>query len=119
MYSKQPVWNLKCIVLTLSLALGYWFLPPRNKWVLLGILFLTYLALAWYDYLYACQRNMGPTYLSLFYIWFKPAASQQIQDFHNWDPAIKRHVLMVDSILLVAVLLMIPAFLRWKPKRVC
>lgn len=111
----EPTWNVKCIVLTTLLASGYWYLPPRNKWVLIAILFFTYLALAWYDHLYECQRSMGPTYLSLFYVWFKPQSSKQIQEFNNWDPDIKRRVLTVDAIILAFLITLIPSFLRWEP----
>ena len=167
MYSKEPVFNLKCIVFTILLAVGYWFLPRRNKWVLLmlalipyfiisfydkyyvchekrffiakivaftaflmvgywylphhnkwvllALLYFPYLVLAWYDYYFVCERNMGPTYLSLFYWWAKPKESQQIKDYNNWDPVIKRKVLMVDMFILVVAVLCVPSFLKWKP----
>lgn len=111
-----PTWNLKCIVLTALLAGGYWFLPRHNKWVLLALLTLPYVALAWYDHWYACKRNMGPTYLALFYGWLKPRDSKQIQAYRKWHPDIKRRVLIVDLFLLAALLATAPAFLRWNPK---
>jgi hypothetical protein len=111
-YSEEPTWNLKCIYLTLALTGGYWYLPPRNKYVLLALAYGTYLALAWYDYWYECQRNMGPTYLSLFYAWAKPPESKQIKDFHAWDPKIKNKVLLVDVVILALVLLIgVPWFM--------
>lgn len=115
-YSKQPTWNVKCIVLTLFLALAYWYLPHRNKWVLLSITLSTYVALAWYDHMYACKRNMGPTYLTLFYWWLKPPESKAVRGFHTWDPVIKQKVLFVDLIVLFAVLLCAPAFMKWTPE---
>lgn len=114
--TDQPTWNLKCIVLTLLLAGGYWYLPKRNKWILLALLFFPYLALAWYDYWYACERNMGPTYLSLFYKWFKPQDSDQIRAYENWDPEIKRKVWAVDLVLAVVLIALAPWFWHWKPK---
>lgn len=117
MYMGEPTWNVKCIIFTLLLAVGYWYLPRRNKWILLALLFFPYLALAWYDYLYACEEDLGPTYLSLFYAWLKPRGSQQIQDFRRWDPEIRRRVLIVDGILLVLVLSLVPWFIRWKPSK--
>lgn len=114
-YRGEPAVNWKCIVFTLVLAGGYWFLPHRNKWVLLALLYFPYLVLAWYDYLYQCKRNMGPTYLSVFYWWAKPQDSKQIQEYKKWDPEIKRKVLLVDYILLFIVIMLIPAFLKWKP----
>lgn len=116
-YTREPTWNVKCILLTAFLALGYWYAPQRNKWILLALLFFPYLALAWYDFLYSCEENLGPTYLSLFYAWFKPRRSQQIQDFQRWDPEIKRRVLVVDGVLLVVVLSLVPWFLTWNPTK--
>ena len=114
-YNKEPVVNWKCIVFTFVLAIGYWFLPKRNKWVLLALLYFPYLALAWYDHWYVCKRNMGPTYLSLFYWWGKPHNSTQIKQYKNWNPIIKNKVFMVDMILLVVGVVLFPIFLRWKP----
>ena len=114
-YNEQPTWNTKCIVFTMVLATGYWFLPPQNKWILLLLMYFPYLVLAWYDYSYQCKRAMGPTYLSIFYAWFKPQASKQIQDFLNWNPVIRNKVLVVDCVVLSLVLLLTPAFLRWRP----
>ncbi len=111
-YEGEPTWNVKCIVFTLVLALGYWFLPPKNKWVLICLLYFPYLVLAWYDYIYQCKRNMGPTYLSLFYKWAKPKDSQQIKDYDNWDPKIKNKVLLVDIIILGIILLSILYFIK-------
>ncbi len=168
-YNKQPVLNLKCIVLTIILASGYWFLPRNsnkkwiaiaiglvsiislylydkvyacssnklslvkwvcismilvalywylkpNKWILLLFLFLPYLVLAWYDYIYSCKRNLGPTYLSLFYAWAKPSDSQQIKDYKNWCPDIKKKVYKVDIVVLICILILAPFYLKWKPK---
>lgn len=114
-YNAQPTWNVKCIALTLVIATGYWFLPVRNKWVLLALVTLPYLALAWYDHMYGCEHTMGPTYLSLFYIWFKPQRSKQIEAFRTWDPRIKRRVVAVDAVILMLVIASAPAFLRWNP----
>ena len=114
-YNKEPVVNWKCVVFTIMLAVGYWFFPKRNKWVLLALLYFPYLALAWYDHWYLCKRNMGPTYLSLFYWWGKPHNSTQIKQYKNWNPAIKNKVFMVDMILLFIGSMLFPFFLRWKP----
>lgn len=110
-----PAVNLKCIVFTAILAGGYWFLPPRNKWVLLALLYFPYAAMAWYDYWYACQRNLGPTYLALFYWWAKPGDSEQITAYKNWCPEWKRRVFAVDIALLVIILLLAYPFWKWQP----
>ena len=107
--------NLKCIVLTLMLAAGYWFLPQRNKWILLALLYVPYLALAWYDWMYDCGRNMGPTYLAFFYWPFKPPGSRQIQEYKAWSPETYRKVLAVDLVVLLGLIMAAPAFLRWRP----
>jgi len=117
-YEGQPTVNWKCIIFTVLLSLGYWFLPYRNKWVLLALLYFPYLALAWYDYMYVCERNMGPTYLSTFYWWAKPQESKQIKQYKAWRPDIKRKVLIVDGIIILVVLALTPLFLKWKPKKV-
>lgn len=106
----KPVFNLKCIALTLFLAAAYWYLPKRNVIVLICILYFTYLALAWYDYVYDCKRNMGPTYLSLFYAPLKPQQSRQIIEYSSWHPSIRRRVMIVDSLVLIAVVVCVWRF---------
>jgi hypothetical protein len=117
-YNVQPVVNWKCLVFTLYSFLLYWVLPKHNKWILLSVLFFPYLILAWYDYYYSCQRNMGPTYLSLFYSWGKPQESEQIKEYQNWNPEIKKKVRIVDLSILVVLLLCLPMFLRWNPGKI-
>lgn len=107
--------NAKCIVLTIVLAAAYWFLPRRNKWILLALLYFPYLLLAWYDYLYACEKNLGPTYLAFFYWWAKPPQSRQIKEYKKWNPKTFRKVLFVDLLVLFGVIAAVPAFLKWKP----
>jgi hypothetical protein len=110
-----PVANWKCIYFTLALSMGYWYLPPRNKWVLLALLYFPYIALAYYDHWYQCRRNMGPTYLALFYHWTKPQDSKQIQTYKNWCPNIKNKVLAIDGLILLTAAVLFPYFLKWKP----
>jgi hypothetical protein len=67
--------NLKCVVFTALLAGGYWYLPPKNFVVLALLLWLPYIALAWYDYAYKCTPALGPTLVPFGqYVWlpFKP-----------------------------------------------
>jgi len=117
MYDQTPpALNLKCIVVTAMLAAGYWFLPSRNKYVLVALAYFPYLALAWYDWIYSCKHNFGPTYLANFYSWAKPQNSSQIQIYKNWDPAIKNKVNMVDIVVGLSLLIALPFFLRWQPK---
>lgn len=114
--AREPTGNVKCIVFTIILAVGYWFLPYRNKWVLLAILYGAYLAMAWYDYWYQCQRNLGATYLAHFYDWAKPYYSEQMKTYRAWCPEIKRKVRIVDLIILIILVALFPLFLKWQPK---
>ena len=59
-YDVEPATNLKCIVFT-AFVFGIWMLP-KNKWVLLLVLFLPYAIMATYDHYYNCNRQFGPTY---------------------------------------------------------
>ena len=118
-FNEQPVFNWKCIIFTLALASGYWFLPSKNKWILLGLLYFPYIILAWYDYIYMCQRNLGPTYLANYYWWAKPPHSVQIQQYNAWNPKIKRKVLIIDFIILVGITIIVPFFILWDPSCKC
>lgn len=75
-FPGQPFkFNVKCIVFTLALAAGYWYLPPKNVWILAFLLWFPYIALAWYDWSYGCQDKLQPTLVPFGrYIWlpFKP-----------------------------------------------
>jgi hypothetical protein len=67
--------NIKCIIFTAILAGGYWYLPHKNLWVLALLIWLPYIALAWYDYSYDCKDKLKPTLVPFGrYIWlpFKP-----------------------------------------------
>ena len=113
--NTQPVANWKCIWFTLALSGGYWFLPHRNKWVLLVLLYVPYVALAYYDHWFLCERNLGPTYLAMFYHWIKPQDSEQIIKYKNWCPEIKNKVLFIDTVIVLGGLAALPSFLKWKP----
>lgn len=71
--------NIKCVVFTALMAGGYWYLPSKNVWILLLLLWLPYVALAWYDFTYACADGLKPTIIPLGrWLWlpFKPAPYQ-------------------------------------------
>lgn len=62
LYEGRPFsFNLKCIVFTAVVAGGYWWLPPRTWWALALLLWLPYVAMAWYDHTYDCRDKLGPT----------------------------------------------------------
>ena len=58
---KPFEFNIKCILFTAALAGGYWFLPPKNRWILVFLLWFPYIAMAWYDYGYDCHSKLQPT----------------------------------------------------------
>jgi hypothetical protein len=49
------------VVFSALLAGGYWFLPPKNWFVLAFLIWAPYIALAWYDYAYDCRDKLQPT----------------------------------------------------------
>ncbi len=77
LFDSQPFsLNIKCIVFTLLIAGGYWYLPPKKLWILVALLYFPYLALAWYDYVYDCRIGLlQPTIFPFgeyVYLPFKP-----------------------------------------------
>lgn len=84
---KPFAFNWKCIVFTAILAGGYWYLPHKNIWVLLFLLWFPYIALAWYDYAYDCRNKLQPTIVPFGrYIWlpFKPPSYKA--EFEKLEP---------------------------------
>ena len=80
---KPFEFNVKCIIFSLILSLGYWFAPHRNLWILAFLLWFPYLAMAWYDWSYKCESKLQPTAVPFGrYIWlpFKPAGYKQAFD---------------------------------------
>lgn len=97
--------NVKCVVASAAFAAGYWFLPPKNLWVLGGILYVTYLALAWYDYAYDCADRMHPTLFPfgrLVYLPLKPPDYQA--EYEAMTPDQKRRMDQVDHMAVFIVL---------------
>lgn len=67
--------NVKCIVASLLVAGGYWYLPPKSLGVVLFLFWASYVSLAWYDEMYDCEDRMRPTPIPLgrwFFLPFKP-----------------------------------------------
>ena len=75
-FPGQPLaFNLKCVVFSLLLSGGYWYLPPKSIPVLVALLYFPYLAMAWYDYIYNCEYRLQPTVFPFgrwLYLPFKP-----------------------------------------------
>ena len=116
-YDGPITGNIKCIIISIGLALAYWYAPPRNKYVLLFILYSTYLMIAYYDYFYDCRRGQfGPTFLKTYYEWAKPRNSKQNIIYSNLCPDKKRIIFIVDILVFIVLLAITPMFLRWNPK---
>lgn len=84
---RSFAWNIKCIIFTLVIASGYWFLPSKNIWILFFLLWFPYIAMAWYDYAYDCKDKMQPTlfpYGRYIYLPFKPAGYKA--EFQKMSP---------------------------------
>ena len=81
LFPGQPFsFNVKCIVFTAAVAGGYWYLPSRSWWVLALLLWLPYVAMAWYDYAYDCRFKMHPTLIPFgryLFLPFKPPSYKQ------------------------------------------
>ena len=115
-YDGPITGNRKCIVISLILAALYWYLPYRNKYALLFILYSTYLVIAYYDYFYDCRRGQfGPTFLRTYYEWAKPKNSKQNIIYSNLCPENEQIILLVDIAVFVLILILAPYFIRWKP----
>lgn len=114
-YDGPITGNSKCVIISILLAIFYWYAPPKNKWILLFILYTTYLGIAWYDE-YLCERVLTPSYLRHFYEWAKPRGSMQSKTYKNLCPEPERKILIVDTILALLGLLFLPYFLKWNPK---
>lgn len=112
----KPVINWKCLVITAIIAGCYWFLPPKNKWILLILLYVPYLLIAWYDYFYICKRELGPTYLAPLYWWAKPENSKYNKLFKQWSNNTKVKAFFINSTILISLGLITPYFLNWEPK---
>ena len=57
-FGKNFEINEKCLIITIVLALLYWYAPQKNWWVVGGILFFGYIAIAWYDEIYNCDNRL-------------------------------------------------------------
>ena len=111
----EPSINWKCLVFTIVIAGGYWFLPQKNKWILAILLYIPYIILAWYDYWYKCEKEYGPTYLAPLYWWAKPENSKYNKLFSKWSSETKTKAIIINIAILVTIICFIPSFLKWNP----
>lgn len=110
--------NIKCIVFTIALAAGYWFLPPKNLYILIFLIWFPYIALAWYDYSYDCRDKLKPTLVPFGrYIWlpFKPPGYKQ--EFENLPSEQIQAMNKLDHIMFWSILSGIAAVFIFKSKK--
>lgn len=106
-FESQPfAWNVKCVVFTSIIAGGYWYLPPKNKYILLFLLWLPYVAMAWYDYAYDCKDKMQPTlfpYGRYIFLPFKPDGYKK--EFDKMPEEQKKAMDRLDHVLTWTILI--------------
>lgn len=76
-FADQPFHsNLKCSIIGVIMMILYWILPYRNPFMLPVVFLVTYIAIAWYDYLYNCSNQLYsgtfPVALATLDSWAKP-----------------------------------------------
>ena len=73
-FNNRFALNPKCLFISGVIGAGYWYLPPRDVFVLGGILVATYIGVAWYDELYdvSPEKRLKPGALSFLTRYFKP-----------------------------------------------
>ena len=72
--------NIKCIIFTIIIAGGYWYLPVKNIYILFFLLWFPYIIIAWYDYSYNCENKMKYTLFPFgkyIFLPFKPKEYQK------------------------------------------
>ena len=60
--------NIKCVLFTMLIAGGYWYLPSKNLYILIFLLWSPYIAMAWYDYSYDCNDKLKYTLFPFAYV---------------------------------------------------
>ena len=106
--------NIKCIIFTLIIALGYWYLPQKNTLILIFLLWFPYIALAWYDYSYKCQYKIEPTIIPFgryFWLPFKPRGYKD--KFNKLPPRAIHAMDTLDHITIWTIFLIIFATISW------
>jgi hypothetical protein len=102
---------LRPLIAGILMVLLFKFVPPRNKIILLAVMYFPYLIMAIYDYHINCTRNkLGPTFLALFYSWAKPAYSTQIEIYKNWHPHWKDMIAKFDTTVLIIMIILLPFY---------
>lgn len=115
LYKSQPfALNPKCIVISIIFALFYWFTPYRKWYILVFILWVTYIAIAWYDHFYHCKYKLHPTIFPFgkyIYLPFKPKAYQnEYKRLPKWRIAIMDKV---SHITLWTIIMSVMFLITW------
>lgn len=106
LFDDQPFsLNPKCIVFTLVMAAGYWYLPSKNTRVLVALLYFPYLALAWYDHVYECKYQLQPTLFPFGRFVYLPVKPPEYQQKYEALPTAQKNTMSRFDRLLVAILL--------------
>jgi len=107
--------NPKCIIISIIYALSYWYLPPKKWYILLFILYITYILIAWYDHIYKCQYKLHPTIFPFgkyIYLPFKPPEYQkEYANLPQWKIDIMDKF---NHITLWTILMFIIVWIIWK-----
>lgn len=56
---KPFEFNAKCLLISGSLAYGYYYLPPKDRLTFWSLFFGSYVALAWYDAYDMCDLKLS------------------------------------------------------------
>jgi hypothetical protein len=110
--------NLKCIVFTVLVAGGYWWLPRRNAWVLLLLLWLPYVSMAWYDWAYHCTTKLNVTVLPFERYLFVPFKDPETRHkYATLSPSDRQFLDVIDHVATYTILLLITAWVVVAHKR--
>ncbi len=114
-YPFAPNW--KCVWFTLAVAGGYWFLPPKNYWVLFVLLIVPYVAMSWYDYTYDCNDKLKPTLVPFGRQLFLPLKPPEYKaEFASLPPQAIEAMDRLDHISAWIVLVLLGAGVFWSMK---
>jgi hypothetical protein len=83
LFERPFEFNVKCIVFTIMISAGYWYAPRRSYSILILTLIVPYIAMAWYDEVYACESQLQPTIVPFgrkVFLPFKPPGYQKRYD---------------------------------------
>lgn len=106
--------NIKCVIFTIIIAGGYWFLPHKNWFILIFLLWLPYVALAWYDYSYNCKDKIQPTAFPFgrwIFLPFKPAGYKD--EFNKLPPEAIQTMDNVDHLTGWTIVILVVGAAGW------